>query len=101
VDLHADGEIQEFVAHSWYDYAGGTDAGLHPYKGETKLDYDGRGGPEPPYTAARRRRRLLLAQVAALERSSSVEVGPLARMLLLYASGARPRRRPRSWSTTP
>jgi len=84
VDLHADGEIQEFVSHSWYDYAGGKQAGLHPYAGETKLDYDGRGGVRPPF------KHLDVNDGYSWLKSprwnnSSVEVGPLARMLLLYA----------------
>jgi len=87
VDLHADGEIQEFVAHSWYDYAGGKDTGLHPYAGETKLDYDGRGGVKPPY------RHLDVSDGYSWLKSPrwnghSVEVGPLARMLVLYADSS-------------
>ena len=46
VDLNAEEDIQEFVAHSWYDYGGGKETGLHPYRGETKLNYS---GPRPPY----------------------------------------------------
>ena len=38
--------MQEFVAHSWYDYSTGKDSGLHPYEGETELNYT---GPAPPY----------------------------------------------------
>ncbi len=49
MDLRAEAEIQEYVAHSWYDYQEGKDKGLHPWDGETKLDYEGRGGPQPPY----------------------------------------------------
>jgi hydrogenase large subunit len=84
VDLHADGEIQEFISHSWYEYEDGVDAGLHPYKGETNLEYDGRGGVQPPYT------QLDIDQGYSWLKSprwnsNSVEVGPLARMLLMYA----------------
>ena len=84
VDLHADGEIQEFVSHSWYDYKAGKEAGLHPYAGETKLDYDGRGGVRPPY------KHIDVSDGYSWLKSprwngASVEVGPLARMLLLYA----------------
>ncbi|MDO8892556.1 MAG: nickel-dependent hydrogenase large subunit [Sulfurimicrobium sp.] len=39
-------QVQEFVAHSWYDYSAGKDKGLHPYQGETTLNYT---GPKPPY----------------------------------------------------
>jgi hydrogenase large subunit len=86
VDLKAEGDIQEFVAHSWYDYQGGKEVGLHPFKGETKLSYT---GPQPPY--------------ANLDTSASyswiksprwkghaMETGPLARVLMLYASRHEP-----------
>ncbi len=33
--------IQEFVSHSWYDYSGGKEVGLHPWSGETNLNYSG------------------------------------------------------------
>jgi hydrogenase large subunit len=84
VDLHDDAQIQEFVTHSWYDYSGGPQAGLHPYAGETSLNYDGRGGVKPPFT------QLDVADGYSWLKSPrwkghAVEVGPLARMLLLYA----------------
>ncbi|MEN8214583.1 MAG: nickel-dependent hydrogenase large subunit, partial [Pseudomonadota bacterium] len=34
VDMHAQDQIQEFVAHSYYDYSTGKESGLHPYDGE-------------------------------------------------------------------
>jgi len=46
VDLNAPDQVQEFVGHSWYDYSNGKDQGLHPYEGETRLNYT---GPKPPY----------------------------------------------------
>ena len=46
VDLNAEDQIQEYVAHSWYKYKDGKDKGLHPYNGETEFDYT---GPQPPY----------------------------------------------------
>jgi hydrogenase large subunit len=84
VDLHDDSQIQEFVTHSWYDYSGGKEAGLHPYAGETSLNYDGRGGVKPPFT------QLDVADGYSWLKSPrwkghAVEVGPLARMLMLYA----------------
>jgi hydrogenase large subunit len=89
VDLHADTEIQEFVAHSWYHYQGGKDTGLHPYQGETKFDYDRRGGVKPPY------KHLAMEDGYSWLKSprwktQAVEVGPLARMLLLYADTGAP-----------
>ncbi len=83
VDLNAEDQIQEYVAHSWYDYSGGKDKGLHPYQGETTLNYS---GPKPPYQH--------LDTDAAYSwlksprwRGKAVEVGPLARVLMLYAKG--------------
>jgi hydrogenase large subunit len=83
LDLHADGEIEEFVAHAWYDYSVGKDKGLHPYAGETQLNYS---GPKPPY------QHLDVDQSYSWLKSprwkgKAVEVGPLARMLMLYATG--------------
>lgn len=83
VDLHEEQEIQEFVARSYYEYGAGKQAGLHPYTGETTFAYT---GPKPPF------------QQLDVEHSYSwlksprwkghvMEVGPLARVLTLYASG--------------
>jgi hydrogenase large subunit len=86
IDLNADADIQEFVAHSWYDYGGGKNAGLHPYKGETKLNYS---GPQPPYQNLD-----TAASYSWLKsprwKGHAMEVGPLARVLMLYASGHEP-----------
>ena len=83
VDLNNADEIQEYVAHSWYDYDGGKNNGLHPYDGETSLNYS---GPQPPYE------QLDVEQSYSWLKSPrwkghAMEVGPLARVLMLYASG--------------
>ncbi len=83
VDLNAMDEVQEYVAHSWYDYESGKEVGLHPYDGETKLNYS---GPQPPY------KQLDVEQSYSWMKSprwkgNVMEVGPLARVLMLYASG--------------
>ena len=83
IDLYAVDQIQEFVAHSWYRYGAGKDAGLHPYQGETDLNYS---GPKPPY------QNLNVDQSYSWMKSprwkgNAVEVGPLARVLMLYARG--------------
>ena len=83
VDLNAADQIQEYVAHSWYDYSSGKNKGLHPYVGETNLDYS---GPKPPYA------QLDVDQSYSWIKSPRwkghvVEVGPLARVLMLYAKG--------------
>ena len=83
VDLRNPNEVQEFVSHSWYDYAAGKDAGLHPFQGETMLNYT---GPQANY------RNLDVEQSyswvkAPRWKGKPMEVGPLARMLVAYASG--------------
>ncbi|MCC2113041.1 MAG: nickel-dependent hydrogenase large subunit, partial [Hyphomicrobiales bacterium] len=83
VDLHADDQIQEFIAHSWYDYEKGNEAGLHPYAGETAFNYT---GPNPPFE------QLDVGNAYSWLKSPRwrgmpMEVGPLARVLMLYAKG--------------
>ena len=83
IDLNADDQVQEFVSHSYYDYQSGKDVGLHPYVGETKFNYD---GPEPPYE------QLTVDSGYSWLKSPrwkghAMEVGPLARALMLYATG--------------
>ena len=83
VDMNNTDEIQEYVAHSWYDYDGGKNNGLHPYDGETNLNYS---GPQPPYE------QLDVEQSYSWLKSPrwkghAMEVGPLARVLMMYASG--------------
>ncbi|MEP6548926.1 MAG: nickel-dependent hydrogenase large subunit [Gammaproteobacteria bacterium] len=86
IDLEAEQDIQEFVAHSWYDYSGGKEQGLHPYQGETHLNYT---GPKPPYQHLD-----TSASYSWLKsprwKGHAMEVGPLARVLMLYAHGHEP-----------
>ncbi len=86
IDLNDPQQIQEFAAHSWYAYAGGKTTGLHPYDGETSFDFT---GPQPPFE------QLNVAESyswlkAPRWRGKVMEVGPLARMLMLYATGHEP-----------
>lgn len=86
VDLTANGEIQEYISHSWYQYKDGNQQGLHPWQGETELNYKARGGPQPPY------KQLNVDQGYSWMKSprwknKAMEVGPLARVLMLYATG--------------
>ncbi|MEG3640843.1 nickel-dependent hydrogenase large subunit [Magnetococcus sp. PR-3] len=83
VDPDADDEIQEFIAHSWYDYEGGKDKGLHPYKGETSFNYD---GPEAPYKHLDVDKNYSWMK-SPRWKGHAVEVGPLSRMLMMYATG--------------
>jgi hydrogenase large subunit len=79
VDLKADDHIEEFVAHSWYDYAGGKNQGLHPYKGETKLSYT---GPQPPYQNLDTDASYSWIK-SPRWKGHAMETGPLARVLML------------------
>ncbi len=83
IDLNAESEIQEFVSHAWYDYSVGKAQGLHPYKGETKLDYT---GPKPPYDHLDVDKDYSWMK-SPRWKGRPVEVGSLARVLMLYASG--------------
>jgi hydrogenase large subunit len=83
VDLHADAEIEEFVSHSWYDYSGGKNKGLHPYTGETEINYT---GPKPPFEQLEVEKSYSFLK-APRWKGTPVEVGPLARVLMLFASG--------------
>ncbi|HUU36142.1 MAG TPA: nickel-dependent hydrogenase large subunit, partial [Vicinamibacterales bacterium] len=76
-------EVQEFVTHSWYDYAGGNDVGLHPWDGETKLHYT---GPKPPYEQLDVDQKYSWLKTPRWK-GLPMEVGPLARMLVGYGSG--------------
>ncbi|MBL6945047.1 MAG: nickel-dependent hydrogenase large subunit [Rhodospirillales bacterium] len=83
IDLDAEDQIAEEIAHSWYSYENGGDKGLHPYKGETEFNYT---GPKPPYD------QLDVDKAYSWLKSPrwkghAVEVGPLARVLMLYAKG--------------
>ncbi|MDP2963083.1 MAG: nickel-dependent hydrogenase large subunit, partial [Sulfurimicrobium sp.] len=83
VDLNAEDQVQEFVAHSWYDYSAGKDKGLHPYEGETTLNYT---GPKPPYQHLDTDASYSWLKSPRWN-GKAVEVGPLARVLMLYAKG--------------
>jgi hydrogenase large subunit len=75
-------EIQEEVTYSWYKYPDGEQA-LHPSVGVTDPEYT---GPKPPYEQLDENRPYSWLK-APRWRGHAVEVGPLARMLVGYASG--------------
>jgi hydrogenase large subunit len=86
MDLNAEDQIQEYVAHSWYDYSAGKDKGLHPYEGETTLNYS---GPKPPYQHLNTNESYSWMK-SPRWKGKVVEVGPLARVLMLYANNHGP-----------
>jgi hydrogenase large subunit len=75
-------QISEEVSHSWYRYPDGTDR-LHPSEGHTEPAYT---GPEPPYQHLDENGAYSWLKTPRW-RGRAVEVGPLARMLVGYASG--------------
>ncbi len=83
VDLHAEDQIQEYVVHSWYNYSVGKEKGLHPYQGETELHYT---GPKPPYENLDTAKDYSWLK-SPRWKGRPMEVGPLARVLMLYANG--------------
>jgi hydrogenase large subunit len=85
IDLYAEGEIQEFVAHSWYSY-GDDSRGLHPFDGITEPKFELGAGHKGTKT-----------RIEQLDESAKyswiksprwkgypMEVGPLARYLIGY-----------------
>ena len=86
VDFNDPAQVQEFVSHSWYEYAGGKATGLHPYDGETKFAFT---GPKPPYEQLDVDKDYSWLK-SPRWRGNVMEVGPLARVLMLYAKGHEP-----------
>lgn len=83
VDLKKDDEVQEFITHSWYDYKEGKDKGLHPWKGESKVNYT---GPKPPFEHLDTTKEYSYLKTPRWK-GNAMEVGPLARVLVGYAKG--------------
>jgi len=86
LDLGNPNQVEEYVSHSWYDYKGGKDKGLHPWDGETTLNYT---GPQPPFEQLNVEGAYSWIK-APRWKGHAVEVGPLARVLMLHASGHEP-----------
>jgi Ni,Fe-hydrogenase I large subunit len=76
-------KITEQVTHSWYEYAGGDKQALHPFQGETKPKYT---GPAPPYERLNTDGKYSWLKSPRYD-GLTMEVGPLSRMLVAYASG--------------
>ena len=75
--------VTEYVTHSWYEYSGGDQVAKHPYEGETKPKYS---GPKPPYEFLEVNEKYSWLKAPRYQ-DQVMEVGPLARMLVAYASG--------------
>ena len=86
IDLTDPEQVQEYVAHSWYSYTQGDAAALHPYDGETTLAYT---GPPPPFQQLDGEKTYSWVK-SPRWRGKPMEMGPLARIVLLHASGNAP-----------
>ena len=75
--------VTEYVTHSWYDYPSGDDKALHPADGETRPHYS---GPKPPFQYLEVEKKYSWLKAPRYQ-DKAMEVGPLARMLVAYASG--------------
>ena len=75
--------VTEYVTHSWYQYAGGDQNGKHPYQGETSPQYT---GPKPPFEHLEIDQKYSWLKAPRYQ-DQAMEVGPLSRMLIAYASG--------------
>jgi hydrogenase large subunit len=77
------GKVAEYVTHSWYEYAEGDQAPKPPSEGETNPKYT---GPKPPYEFLDVDKKYSWVKAPRYE-DRVMEVGPLSRMLVAYASG--------------
>jgi hydrogenase large subunit len=71
--------VSEAIKHSWYDYSGGNDVSLHPYKGETK----------PNYTDFQDNGKYSWLKSPTFY-GKPMQVGPLPRVLNMLAAGHEP-----------
>jgi len=88
VDVESPEEIKEYIYRSWYKYSQGDSTGLHPYDGETELNYT---GPTPPYKNLDFNDKYSWIKTPRWK-DRPMEVGPLSRMLVAYAAGAEPQK---------
>jgi hydrogenase large subunit len=78
-------QVREYISHSWYSHEGeADDAGLHPWKGQTNLNYT---GPKPPYDHLDTDSKYSWLKTPRWK-DHPMEVGPLARLLVGFASGS-------------
>ena len=76
-------KMKEFIAHSWYKQDAGDQVGLHPWNGETVFNFT---GPKAPYDFLEVEQKYSWLK-APRWAETPMEVGPLARVLAMYASG--------------
>ena len=88
VDIKDPEQVQEYVAHSWYTYAD-EKVGLHPFDGVTEPNFE--LGPNTKGTRTNIENLDESGKYSWLKaprfRGKAMEVGPLARYVIGYASG--------------
>jgi hydrogenase large subunit len=75
--------VSEYVTHSWYEYGDGDQNAKNPFQGETKPKYT---GPKPPFEHLNVDQKYSWLKAPRYQ-DHAMEVGPLSRMLVAYASG--------------
>lgn len=83
IDATDEEQIKEYISSSWYEYSQGDGIGMHPWSGETKLNYT---GPKPPYKHLNVEGKYSWLKTPRWK-NKAMEVGPLSRMLVAYGSG--------------
>ena len=76
-------KVKEYITSAWYEYSGGDTAGLHPWEGETKAKYT---GPPTPWKFLQDEAKYTWMKAPRYD-GKPMEVGPLSRMLVGFASG--------------
>ncbi len=76
-------KVAEYVTHSWYEYSDGDQVAKSPAEGETNPKYT---GPKPPYEFLEVDGKYSWLKAPRYD-DQVMEVGPLSRMLVAYASG--------------
>lgn len=88
VDLRDPEQVQEFVAHSWYEYPDES-KGLHPWDGITEPHFE--LGPDAKGSKTNIKQIDENAKYSFVKaprwRGNAMEVGPLARYVVAYARG--------------
>ncbi|HSR14409.1 MAG TPA: nickel-dependent hydrogenase large subunit, partial [Gemmatimonadales bacterium] len=76
-------KVKEYISSSWYEYAEGDEAGLHPFDGETTPRYS---GPPTPWTYLQDEKKYSWLKAPRYD-DLPMQVGPLSRALVGFASG--------------
>ncbi|MEJ5919206.1 nickel-dependent hydrogenase large subunit [Corynebacterium sp. H78] len=82
-------KIGEYANSAWYEYEEGTDKALHPWKGETTVNYT---GPKPPFKWLADSEQYTWSKAPSYD-GRPMQVGPVARVLLAYNQGEQTTRR--------